>query len=84
MLDRDNGGLDVDWRQSPVEGAIGWCAWTTSGPNVASACRTIRRDHGRGSIGAFESLYRMSMGDPTGTTHGCIGGSRVGARTTTS
>ena len=41
---------------NPVEGAIGWCAWTTSGPNVASSRRTIRRDHGRGSIGALDSL----------------------------
>ena len=69
---------------SPVEGAVGWCAWITSGPNVAKTCRTARRDHGRGSIGAFESLYGMSTGEPTETTHGCGGGVRVGATTRTS
>ena len=50
-----------------VLGVNGSCTCTTSGANRSSTARTRRRDHGRGSIGAFEALYGMSTGRPTGT-----------------
>src|SRR6187455_3348899 len=40
-------------------------------------------DQGRGSIGAFEALYGMSTGRPTGLTHGWAAPSRTGAITVT-
>ena len=67
-----------------VLGVSGSCACRTSGRKSRRASLTAGYDHGRGSIGALDALYRRLTGRPTTCTQGSGTACRAGVRTFTS